>query len=223
MKPETISTAEFLAGIHLNRNITATLDFFNIRKEDTIRLYKGGYDNWGEIVSQGVEGEIRVSFDKNRYGYLNVTLQKAKDVTHDVIRDLGGAAYTQDDFDLGNYPKVMANLGVNSDIRRYINADVSLNYVGSMERIGKMQFTDSKTDPDGTVEKTDNRDSLGSYVLVNFSLIFRNFDFAKGWELQLTGYNLLNADQRDPDLSGNVTYDLPRWGRNFLGKLTYTF
>jgi iron complex outermembrane receptor protein len=223
MKPETISTAEFLAGIHLNEHITATLDFFNIRKEDTIRLYQGKYANWGEIESQGVEGEIRVSFDKHKYGYFNVTFQKAKDVTHETIIDLSGTSYTQEDFDLGSYPQVMANLGVNSDISRYINANVSVNYIGSMERIGKMQFTASKTDADGTVQKSDQRDPVGSYALFNLSLIFHNFDFAKGWELQLTGYNLFNADQRDPDTSGQIPNDLPRWGRNFMGKLTYTF
>jgi iron complex outermembrane receptor protein len=223
LKPEIIKTAEILAGINLTDRITATANFFRIRKEDSISLYQKSYANSGEIESLGVEGEIRVSFDRHKYGYFNITFQKAKDVTRETIMDLIGTPYTQDDYNLGMYPQVMANLGVNSDISRYINANVSVNYIGSMERIGQMQFTASKTDPDGTVQKTDPRDPVGSYALFNMSLIFHNFDFAKGWELQITGYNLFNADQRDPDISGQVTDDLPRWGRNFMGKITYTF
>jgi len=223
MEPETVSTAEFLAGIHLSAHITATLDFFNVRKEDTIGLYRGVYSNWGEIESNGVEGEIRVSFDRHRYGYFNVTFQKAEDVTHDIIKDAGGAAYTQDDFNMGMYPQFMANLGINSDISRYVNANVSVNYVGSMERIGKMQFTPDKTDTEGTVEKADKREDVDGYALINLSLIFHNFDFAKGWELQLTGYNLFNADQRDPEKDGALPYDLPRWDRHFMGKVSYRF
>jgi iron complex outermembrane receptor protein len=223
LKPETVKTAELMMGVNLAKNITATLDFFNIRKDNAITLYQNTYTNLDEIESQGVEGELRVSFDKNRYGYFNITFQKAKDVTHETLNDLSGSVYVQDDFDLGSYPKVIANLGINSDISRYVNANVSVSYFDSMERIGKMQFTASQTDPDGTLEKTDKRDSVDGYALTNISLIFHNFGFAKGWEFQITGYNIFNADQRDPDISRQVPDDLPRWGRYFMGKITYTF
>ncbi|OQW99096.1 MAG: hypothetical protein BWK80_63480 [Desulfobacteraceae bacterium IS3] len=86
-----------------------------------------------------------------------------------------------------------------------------------------MQFTPSPDDPDGTVEPADKREPIDSYTLFNLSLIFHHFDFARGWELQLTGYNLFNAEQRDPDRDGSVPNDLPRWDRHFLGKLSYTF
>ncbi len=223
MESETISTAEFLAGIHLNEHITATLDFFNVRKEDTVRLYQNIWSNWGQLESRGIESEIRVSFDRHRYGYFNVTFQKADDVTHEVITDTGGTAYTQEDYNIGMYPELMANLGINYDISNNINVNATLNYIGSIKRIGRMQFTPSPDDPEGTVEKADKRDPIDSYTLFNVSLIFHNFDFAKGWELQLTGYNLFNADQRDPDRDGSVPNDLPRWDRHFMGKLTYTF
>jgi iron complex outermembrane receptor protein len=223
LKPELVKTSEIQAGVNLTEHITATLNFFSIKKEDAIALYMGRWDNRGEVESQGVEGEIRASFGKSRYAYFNATFQKAKDVTHDTITDSGGKAYTQDDYDLGNYPEVIANMGVNNDISRYVNANISVSYIGSMNRVGKMQFTASKNDPDGTLEKSDQREATGSYALVNFSLIFHNFDFAKGWEFQITGYDIFNADQRDPEVDGSLPNDLPRWGRNFMGKLSYTF
>jgi len=223
MESETITTAEFLAGIHLNEHNTATLDFFTVRKEDTIRLYQGVWSNWGQLESRGIESEIRLSFDRHKYGYFNVTFQKANDVTHEVISDIGGTAYTQEDYNIGMYPELTANLGVNYDIGKNININATLNYIASIKRIGRMQFTPSPDDPDGTVEPADKREPIDSYTLFNLSLIFHHFDFARGWELQLTGYNLFNAEQRDPDRDGSVPNDLPRWDRHFLGKLSYTF
>jgi len=223
LKPETVKTSEILAGINLTERITATLDFFSIRKEDAILSYRGRYENRGEVESQGVEGEIRVSYSKNKYGYFNITFQKAEDVSHEKITDALGAVYEQEDYGLGMYPQVMANMGVNYDINQNINAHASVNYVGQIERIGKMQFTSSKTDPDGTLEESDKREPVDSRTLVNFSLRFGNFDFAKGWELQLTGYNIFNVQYSDPEKNGYVPNDYPRWDRNFMGKITYTF
>ncbi len=170
-----------------------------------------------------MEGEIRVSYDKSKYGYFNVTFQKAEDASHERITDTLGTVYEQEDYDLGMYPRVMANIGINYDMTGNINANVSLNYVGQIERIGKMQFTASKSDPDGTLEETDKREELDSHTLVNLSLRFGNFDFAKGWEFQLTGYNIFNADHTDPEKNGNVENDYPRWDRHFMGKVSYMF
>jgi len=58
---------------------------------------------------------------------------------------------------------------------------------------------------------------------MNLSLAFGNFSFAKGWEFQITGYNLFDADQTDPVFDGAVPNDLPRWDRHFMGKVSYTF
>ena len=223
LKPETVKTSEILAGINLTDRIMATLDFFSIRKEDAILSYRGRYENRGEIVSRGVEGELRVSYNKSKYGYFNITFQKAEDVSHEKIADALGTVYEQEDYGLGMYPQVMANMGINYDISKNINANVSVNYVGQIERIGKMQFTSDKNDPDGTLVKSDKRELLDSHTLVNFSLRFGNFDFAKGWEFQLTGYNIFNADHIDPEKNGYVENDYPRWDRHFMGKVSYTF
>jgi len=223
LKPETVKTSEILAGINLTDRIMATLDFFSIRKEDAILSYRGRYENRGEIVSRGVEGELRVSYNKSKYGYFNITFQKAEDVSHEKIADALGTVYEQEDYGLGMYPQVMANMGINYDISKNINANVSVNYVGQIERIGKMQFTSDKNDPDGTLVKSDKRELLDSHTLVNFSLRFGNFDFAKGWEFQLTGYNIFDADHIDPEKNGYVENDYPRWDRHFMGKVSYTF
>ncbi len=217
LKSETIKTVELQTGVNMTEQITASLNFFHIRKENTIRLYQNAYTNWGEIESQGMEGEVRASFDRHRYAYFNMTFQKAKDITHETAVS-GGTAYTQEDFDLGAYPEVMANLGINSEIGKYIKANIWVSYIGSIGRIGKMQIAS-----DGTVEKADSRDPIDRYALTNISLIFRNFDFAKGWEFQITGYNIFNANQTDPEPDGALPNDLPRWGRQFMGKITYTF
>ncbi|OQW99095.1 MAG: hypothetical protein BWK80_63475 [Desulfobacteraceae bacterium IS3] len=121
LEPETIKTAEILAGVHLTDRITATADFFRVRKEDSIGFYQKSYANLDKIESQGLEGELRVSFDKNKYAYFNVTFQKAKDVTHETVTDVGGTAYTQEDYNIGMYPELTANLGVNYDIGKNIN------------------------------------------------------------------------------------------------------
>ncbi len=223
LKPETVKTSEILAGLNLTDRITATLDFFSIRKEDAILSYRGRYENRGEVESRGVEGELRISYNKSKYGYFNITFQKAEDVSHEIITDTLGTVYEQEDYGLGMYPQVMANMGMNYDISKNVNANVSVNYVGQIERIGKMQFTSDKNDPDGTLVKSDKRELLDSHTLVNFSLRFGNFDFAEGWEFQLTGYNIFNADHIDPEKNGYVENDYPRWDRHFMGKVSYMF
>jgi len=223
LKPETIKTAELLAGVNITEHITATVDFFNIRKSDMISYMNGMFFNLGEVESNGVEGEIRASFDRHKYGYFNITYQKAEDKSHNRITDAGGTVYIQDDFDIGGYPEFMANLGINWDLTANINANVSVNHIASVGRSEIMRFTRDKTDADGTLERTDKRDSIDGYTLVNLSLLLGNFSFAKGWELQLTGYNIFNANQTDPIPDGLVPNDLPGWDSHFLGKLTYTF
>ncbi len=47
LKPETVKTSEILAGVNLTESVTATLDFFSIRKEDAILSYRGRYENRG--------------------------------------------------------------------------------------------------------------------------------------------------------------------------------
>lgn len=223
LEPETVKTAEILVGVNLTDRITATLDFFSVKKENTIRHYQTSFDNWGKIESRGVEGEIRFSYDKDKYGYFNVTFQDVTDVSHERMTDTGGTEYIQEDFNFGVYPELMANLGVNWDITRHVNANLSVNHIKSVERIGGKRFTADPNDPDGTLEKADKREPMKGYTLVTLSLILRNFDFAKNWELQLTGYNLLDSDHKAPQGDGSVENDLPRWGRHFMGKLTYRF
>lgn len=223
LEPEYMKTSEILAGVNFTENVTATLDLFSVRKENAIRHFRTTYRNWGKVKSQGAEGEIRVSFGKNNYGYFNFTFQEVTDVSHETTEDTGGAEYRQEDFDYGAYPEAMANLGINLGITRHVNANMSVNHIASVERIGNMQFTPDPADPDGTVEKADGRDPMEGYTLVNLSLILGDFDFAKGLEFQLTGYNIFDADHRDPEQSASVAGDLPRFGRHFLGKITYAF
>jgi len=87
LNPETVKTAEFLAGVNITDRITATLDFFRVQRGDMIRNVKGVFSNLGEVESQGIEGEIRASIDRHKYGYFNITYQKVEDKSHDRISD----------------------------------------------------------------------------------------------------------------------------------------
>ena len=70
--------------------------------------------------------------------------------------------------------------------------------------------------------RRDQRDPVAERWLFHASLTFRDF-LAKGTELQISGFNLLNDDHRDPELNGYVLNDIPRPGRTLTGRVSYSF
>ncbi len=72
--------------------------------------------------------------------------------------------------------------------------------------------------------KADLRDPVDSQILLNASLTFKKiYRGVDGFDLQFSGYNLLDADYRSPNPSGMLQDDLPREGVNFIGKITCSF
>jgi len=219
LDPETISTAEFSVGYDFTERIRSTLTFFNVEADDLIqRTFIGGKgisENTGSMESRGIEAELRVSFDKKKYAYFNMTYQDVRNTTGDTVTSAGGQVYTQDDFNPGSIPYFIANLGLNYDISRYVSGNISVNYVGKKARSGEKKWNGEE------LIYVDKRDPLKERTLVNAALTFGNF--YKGMEIQVSGYNLFDADHRDPDPAGSVANDIPKAGRTFMGTVSYSF
>lgn len=215
LKPEKITTAEGLIGYNFTKNITGTVTGFYITGDNLIDFVVAdvSYRNVGKTESFGVETELKASFGKNTSAYLNFTWQEVKDTTGAVIE---GTDMTQSDFNPGNIPVFYGNIGINHRISEKIISNVSLNYVSKRDRSEEMIW-----DGESLVRK-DSRDPVDERWLLNMSLRFKDI-FTKGMEFQISGFNLLNEDHRDPDVSGFVPNDIPCPGTTFMGRLSYSF
>ncbi len=215
VKPETITTAEGQIRYHLSKNLSASLTFFNVSAEDLIQTVIREYSNVGQMESRGVEAELRWQFDRRDYAYLNATWQDVKDTTHAKITSAGGQVYVQKDFNPGGSSDFIANAGVNWVLSDHVVTNLSANYVGERSRSEEMVW-------DGEdLVKADSRDPVKDRVLVNASLTLKNL--YKGVEIQLSAYNLFDADHRSPDPSGGLENDLPLAGISFMGRISYSF
>jgi len=94
--------------------------------------------------------------------------------------------------------------GINYGFSKNWNALLYASYIGIRERAS-----------------FDTRYNLDGFVLLNLSIkkknLFKNFD------IQFTGYNLLDSDFVVPDVSGQLPNDYPLEGINFLAEITYKF
>jgi outer membrane receptor protein involved in Fe transport len=151
-----------------------------------------------------------------KYAYFNMTWQNVKDTTHDTIISTGGKRYSQEDFNPGNIPEIISNIGFTYDLfNEHVIADVSLNYVGERDRSEEKKWNGE------SLVSVDQRDPVKDRLLVNASLTFKNY--WKDWEFQVSGFNLLDADHKDPDATGGLYDDMPQQGRNFWGRVSYSF
>ncbi len=215
LEPETISTAELLVGYSFTKNISLCLTGFYVDGQDLILLSLSDmvYKNIGKMKSAGVESELKASFGKNSYAYLNFTWQDVKDETGEIIF---GTDQKQKDFNPGMIPAFYGNMGLNYGLTEKLIGNVSLNYTGKRDRTDEMVWDGEK------LVRLDTRDPVNDRWLLNLSLRFKDV-FTKGMEFQISGFNLLNEDHRDPDTSGVILNDIPCEGRTFTGRLTYSF
>lgn len=86
-----------------------------------------------------------------------------------------------------------ANVGLNMELSDRLNLNVALNIVGPRRR--------APSDP---------RPALDGYEVADLALTYTP---STNLDLQLSGHNLFDADQRYPDISGLVPDDFPREGR----------
>jgi len=230
VKPELLTTIEASIGLNITEWASYFFTVYSTKVDDHIRLVDAEqgvnkFNNIGTLEEEGLEAEIKIIFpnDPNTNGYLNFTYQKSKDVSHEIITDTLGSVYTQKSYDIGNIPETMINLGINWGVTENININASLNYKSDRMRSGKLQFTSATTDPDGTLEKFDQRDPIEYRVITNISVIYHGFDFHTDSELQLTVYNVFDAEDHAPDTEVGILNDIPRWGRHFSMRGLYRF
>jgi len=213
IKPEKINTAEALIGYNFTKHLSGTVTGFYVTGKDLIKFEDLGYKNIGKTESFGVETEFKASFGKNSHIYLNLTWQDVKDTTNALIQ---GTDQIQDDFGPGMIPVFYGNAGINYGFTEKIIGNMSLNYVGKRDRTEEMIWDGEKL-----VQK-DARDPVDDRWLLNASVRFKDV-FTKGMEFQISGFNLLNQNHRDPDISGFIQNDIPCAGRTFTGRFSYGF
>ncbi len=216
LKPEKIATTECLIGYHFTPDISASLTGFHVRGSDLIAYRASGITalltNIGKMKSYGAEAELKASFGKFQYAYLNFTWQKVKDTTH---AEIEGTTERQEDFNPGGIPEFYGNIGMNYDFfNEHVIAGLSLNYTGERKRSEKKSLKGEN------LVQTDQRDPVKELYLFNASLTFRNF--FKGMEIQISGFNLFNADHRSP-APRSLANDMPEAGRTFTGRISYSF
>lgn len=218
LKPEEISTAEVLVGYDFTDNVRCSMTFFDVRSENLIQYSRSDtgfyqYGNMGEMRSYGAEAELKAVLGRNRYAYLNFTRQDVKNTGNAEIQ---GTNLKQEDFHPGMVPEWYGNIGLTWGITENIIADTHLNYVGERERSEEKMLVG-----DALVRK-DQRDPVDARWLLNASLTFRDI-FTKGLELQVSGFNLLDQDHRDPAPDNNIADDMPRPGATFWSRISYSF
>lgn len=229
LEPEKITTAEGMIGFDFSSSLKVLLTIFNNRTEDLITgvsTPQGGltFLNVGKIESSGIEVELRTSFGKSLYAYLNCTFLNTEDTTNETISytdPVTGSVkfYTQEDFKTGNFPDFMLNTGFTYGLTENIVAHVNMNYRGKRDRSGLKKF-----DGDGNLINADIREAADDYFLLNAALTFKDFiPSMKGVSFQLSGYNLLDQDYVLPDTTGQLADDFPMPGIHFLGKISYSF
>jgi outer membrane receptor protein involved in Fe transport len=96
-----------------------------------------------------------------------------------------------------------ANLGLNASLSDQWNLGSSLNIVGRRQRVSG-----------------DPRQELSTYRVMDVALTYTPI---QNLDLSLTAHNLFDADQRYPDITGQVPNDFPWEGRSIQGKVRWRF
>jgi outer membrane receptor for ferrienterochelin and colicins len=220
LKPENIYTSEIQVGYKFSKKLRGTLTHFNTEVKDLIlRDFQRQYNNFGKIHSYGVEGELKRMTAAKDYVYLNATYQAVHNITHETIFNSAGASYKKPIFHPGEVPNFVGNIGFNKKLCSRANLNIAVNYVSARYRSDEKTLTE-----DGEIKLLDGRDHLHGRTLLSASILIKNLlSNLKGMEVQITGFNLLNTDHRDPETSGAIYYDIPRAGRHFMARLSYQF
>ncbi len=218
LKPEEISTAEVLAGYDFTDAVRGSITFFDVRSKNLIQYSRSDtgfyeYGNIGEMRSYGAEAELKAVFGNNKYAYLNITWQDVKNTANAEIQ---GTDRRQEDFHPGMVPEFYGNIGLTWGLTENLIADTHLNYVGKRER------SEEKILIGEDLVRKDQREPVPERWLLNASLTFRDV-FTKGLELQVSGFNLLDQDHRDPAPDNNIADDVPRPGVTFRSRISYSF
>lgn len=196
-KPETIQTAELGFNIPFLKNYAVNLNYFHNVIEDLITTGPspagGGpapyINSSGETTIDGAEAQFDVRLSKSRYGYLNVSYQEGED---------------EDGRTLPFVPEWMVKMGMNTDITKYLNANMTVTWIGERPRA-----------------EGDTRDDLDGQTLVDLSLIAKNL--FRNLEIRCSIHNLFDEDYRDPSPDLRVPNDFPYQKQMLMLEAKYTF
>jgi iron complex outermembrane receptor protein len=156
--------------------------------------YPPQLENSGKAHAQGIEAEFKANFKNNTYAYFNYSYARAKDeFTGEVIPNVANNLF---------------NCGLNIGMWKYLNANLNVNYVGERKRGLLTGFFDP-------------REPIDSYSLVNLTLRAQNF--WRNTDFIFSIHNLFDTEYKDPEELGLIYYDIPREGRQILGKIIFKF
>ncbi len=223
LDPETLQTTEFQIGYDFSERITSTATLFYTEIDDLIRTRTNEndteiYENFGSVVSKGIEFETKYNFGRKKYAYINATFQSVKNTTGVIIGDPDGGMVIQDSFDEGNIPEIIANGGINYAFTNWFVGNLRVNYKGKRKRT-----EEKKLDESGNIVPVDNRDTIDGQTLTNLALTFENLKFARGFTFQVIGTNIFNESHIEPDWYIRTNDDYNRGGRSAYVKVAYEF
>lgn len=195
-KPETIRTLELEAGCRFGNLAFARVSLFRNRITDLIRLepLPTGYLQYRNTPD--------VTVVKGVEAELKLTLHETFSAFLNYSSQSGGNERTGEH--LVGMANWRGNAGVNWAPAEAFNLNLACTFVGVRERL----------------HHQDSRQELPGYRVVDLAMTYQVLNRL---ELQFTAHNLLNADQRFPDISGNVPGDFPWEGRNLQLGIRWKF
>lgn len=206
LRPEELKTFEFQFGYQIEEKAYATISYFDIEIEDNIQLISPNYVNIGQSTSEGIEIDAKVLFGEDGYLYTNATFSDVKNRDNDNPLN--------SEFERGNSPDFMGNIGFNWKFNQKLNLNAYINYTSERDRIG------TRAEIDGNIVHLDARPPTPERTLTNISL---RFNVTEDFTIQAGGYNIFDETHLDPDNTGRVTFDVPRAGSTYSVMLDYRF
>jgi len=200
IKPETQNTYELSLGAEFSP-FSGQVTVFYMDVADRIGPMMMGsppsykFGNADDETDQGFTLKMKYDFGRGTYLGMNFTHWS---------RDTRGMGQKMRHW---YEPQRLGTLTANIRLNRYLNLNTYLLYRGGWTR-----------------SASDTRDDPGDYVLVNATLIAKNFlKELKGLEVRGGVYNLFNKDYTSPTGPGELPDDMPMPGINFMLELRYTF
>ncbi|MES2769096.1 MAG: TonB-dependent receptor plug domain-containing protein [Bdellovibrionota bacterium] len=199
LNPESSETWEYELGYLLQKNLSAKLNIFYLKVKDVI-TYVGAqnlYANQGEMISEGVEGEVQYRLP-NVGGFFNFSYVQPRS-------ESSSAYITADKEHLLGLPNLKLNLGA-----YYIWNDFqfgpSLTYLST--RYGQTEVSANSGNTDFSYR------SFDAIILTNLSINWR--EVAKDIDLRFTVHNIFDEDYLlvQPYYGGHAP--MPAYEREFM-------
>ncbi len=195
LKPESIRTVQGGLFYTFSPYVQGHVVLYYEHSYDTIFSEKNlPYMNHSGNDIRGVEAGARFAWPSHITAYAN---------------------YSYTDGDLYDVPHSLAHAGLNVPLRRHINWNINAIYVSSRPRDPNDLYTYA---PGRTPY---HRGDVPGYILLDTTLRIEHL--LNRWEFDVSIYNLLNKNYRDPTYEPTKYYDLKGPNRSFLIRAVYKF